>query len=74
MGNTRETTLNITGMSCGSCVRHVSEALRALDGVTQVEVELRTGAVRVRHDAGTAIASLIDAVAKAGYPAREAAA
>lgn len=75
MSNTRETTLNVTGMSCGSCVRHVDEALRELEGVTDVAVELRAGRVRVQHDAVAAPAeSLITALAESGYPARESAA
>lgn len=32
--------MNVEGMTCGHCVRHVTEALEELDGVTKVEVSL----------------------------------
>ena len=30
--------LSVKGMSCGSCVLHVTEALNAVEGVTEVDV------------------------------------
>ena len=67
----RTTTLAISGMSCGSCVRHVVSALDGLTGVVHVNVDLRTNKASVEHlpafvDAG----SLIGAVRHAGYTAR----
>ncbi|WAE51094.1 heavy-metal-associated domain-containing protein [Stutzerimonas frequens] len=59
------TTLKVTGMSCGSCVRHVNAALAALDGVVQVDVELASGIVRVRGDAEPQ--ALVAALDEAGY-------
>lgn len=37
-----ETTVAISGMTCGHCVASVMEELSALDGVVTVEVELNT--------------------------------
>lgn len=65
----RETLLNVTGMTCASCARHVDQALRALDGVSTVEVRLREGQVRVTHDDQPATEAMIAAIEEAGYGA-----
>ncbi|MDE3150303.1 MAG: heavy-metal-associated domain-containing protein [Acidobacteriota bacterium] len=63
-----EFTLQIDGMHCGSCVRRVSQALAAVDGV-QVE-EVRVGAAKLSSAADPAPIELaIAALAKTGYPA-----
>lgn len=68
--NTKETLFAVEGMTCGSCVRHVRAALGALEGVEQVDVQLKDGSVRVRHDAAAApIEELIEALRSAGYGA-----
>jgi len=60
--------LNVEGMSCGSCVKHVTEALNTVEGVTKVDVDLQAARVRVsgQSDSQVLIASLTDA----GYPAQ----
>ncbi|MBN8611544.1 MAG: heavy-metal-associated domain-containing protein [Deltaproteobacteria bacterium] len=65
----RETLLNVTGMTCASCARHVDQALRALEGVSAVEVRLREGQVRVTHDERPVPEAMIAAVEEAGYAA-----
>jgi copper chaperone CopZ len=62
------TTLRITGMSCNNCVRHVDDALRAIPGVTTVDVSLPDQRATVTHDDVEA-AALIAAVESAGYHA-----
>lgn len=69
MSERSETLLKIEGMTCGHCVRHVDEALRALDGVAEVEVRLAEGEALVRHDARAPVAGLVEAVREAGYEA-----
>lgn len=72
MNNQSDTVLRVEGMSCGSCVRHVTSALNELEGVKKVEVKLRDGLVIVRHDPSLAtIPNLIDALVEAGYPSTE---
>ncbi|MCF7202108.1 heavy-metal-associated domain-containing protein [Pseudomonas oligotrophica] len=61
------TTLKVTGMSCGSCVRHVTAALEGLDGVGRIDVELAGGIIRVEGSAQPE--TLIAALDEAGYPA-----
>lgn len=66
----RETVLNVEGMTCANCVRHVDEALRELAGVDEVDVRLSEGRAIVRHDPDRApITALVDAVREAGYEA-----
>lgn len=60
--------LNVEGMSCGSCVKHVTEALSTVEGVTKVEVDLQTARVRVSGQDDSQM--LIAVLTQAGYPAR----
>jgi copper chaperone len=64
-----QTILNVSGMTCGGCVKHVTEALRPLPGVTHVEVALREGRALVEHDERTDVERLIAAVEREGYRA-----
>jgi copper chaperone len=58
----------VDGMSCGHCVRSVSQAVRAVPDVTDVEVDLTTGMVSV---SGAAPANTIaQAIEAAGYTVR----
>jgi copper chaperone len=59
-------TYRVTGMTCEHCVRAVGEELRALDGVSDVMVQLRPGgqsAVTVTSSAplpASAVAAALD--------------
>ena len=66
-----ETKLSITGMTCGSCERHVREALRGLDGVQEAEVDLRTSTATVIYDP-TLVSdeNMVAAVTEGGYGAK----
>lgn len=67
MGATTE--LDVQGMTCTNCARHVKDALAQTPGVAQATVDLGTNSARVvwadRAEAEKAIASLADA----GYEA-----
>ncbi|HET9952880.1 MAG TPA: heavy metal-associated domain-containing protein [Polyangiaceae bacterium] len=71
MSQTQNTTLDVEGMSCNSCVKHVNSALRGLDGVQDVQVDLKGGRVSVAHDPKLPTQQLIAALEEAGYPACE---
>jgi copper ion binding protein len=72
--NSTETLLDVRGMNCGSCVRRISEALGALDGVEEVHSSLPNKTVRVRHDpARVSAEQLAGALTERGYPAFRAA-
>jgi copper chaperone len=60
--------LKINGMTCNMCVKHVTNALKGVDGVTDVAVDLDTGTAAVTFDAGKAnLAAFTAAVAEADY-------
>ena len=61
-------TLQIDGMHCGSCVRRVTQALAAVEGVAVNEV--RIGAARLTSSQNPAPVDLaVAALAKAGFTA-----
>ena len=63
-------TVDVEGMTCAHCVSAVSAELRALPGVTAVEVDLRPGEaspVTVTSDAPLDPAAVAAAVDEAGY-------
>lgn len=60
--------LQVQGMTCGACVRHVSQALGAVVGVDAVNVDLGSGLVRV--DGSPDKAALLATLDGAGYPAQ----
>lgn len=62
--------LSITGMTCGSCVRHVTSALVELEGVSGAQVNLQAGRARVSYDPSAATPEqMLAAVEEAGYHA-----
>ncbi len=72
MSNEQDTVLEVQGMTCPSCIRHVTSALEDIEGVGTVDVKLRDGIVVVKHDAAEApITQLIDALADAGYVSKQ---
>lgn len=66
----RETILDVAGMTCSSCVRHVSAALQSVPGVTSADVRLKTGTVSVWHEPTASTSDLVQAIRDAGYDAR----
>ena len=64
------TVLQVTGMTCGHCVASVTEELRAIDGVSAVDVDLVPGgssAVSVTSAAELDSTAVAAAVEEAGY-------
>lgn len=57
--------LKVAGMSCGHCVRAVTEAIRARDPAARVEVLLERGVVRA--ETGLTAREVAAAVAEEGY-------
>ncbi|MEV0717233.1 cation transporter [Asanoa sp. NPDC050611] len=60
-------TYTVTGMTCSHCVSAVTGELSALQGVTDVRIDLATGAVAVTSDAPLAVDDVRAAVDEAGY-------
>ncbi|MFC3832489.1 MULTISPECIES: CopZ family metallochaperone [Deinococcus] len=65
---TPTTELNITGMTCGHCVKAVEGALRAIPGVQAVTVDLAGGRATVQGDADRN--AMLAAVTEEGYSAQ----
>ncbi|MGI8451263.1 MAG: cation transporter [Streptosporangiaceae bacterium] len=61
------TTYTVTGMTCGHCASAVSAGIGKLAGVSDVQVDLPTGAVSVTSSALLAEAQVAAAVEEAGY-------
>ena len=62
-------TLQVSGMSCASCVGRVEKALLKVPGVTAASVNLATERAEVQALANVPTAVLTAALGKAGYPA-----
>jgi copper chaperone len=63
--------LEVKGMTCGGCVRSVTNVLKALPGVNAAEVSLEKSQAKVTFDPALAnAAALRAAVEEAGYEAR----
>jgi copper chaperone len=61
-------TLGISGMTCGGCVRSVTNVLSALDGVVKADVSLDKQCAVVEYDqAKLDIGQLKHAVQEAGF-------
>lgn len=66
--NRKEVVLDVMGMTCPSCIRHVNAALSDLEGVAKVEVRLRDGKVTVQYDPQVVqVSALTEALREAGY-------
>ncbi|GAA4698499.1 heavy metal translocating P-type ATPase [Nocardioides conyzicola] len=63
-----ESTLDIEGMTCASCVNRVTKALTRVDGVVDASVNLATETAAVTYDPQAVDAAMLSAaVEKAGY-------
>ena len=70
---TQSVRLNVTAMTCASCVGRVDKALAAVPGVQSVNVNLASETATVTYVEGAVtIADLLQAAAAAGYPAEPA--
>ena len=62
--------LTVSGMTCGSCVKHVEKAIHSIEGVEKVAVDLDSGLVKVDGSSSQSIQAIIAALDEAGYPAQ----
>lgn len=61
-----KTTLDIAGMHCPACARRLSEAFRAVPGVTDARVSLEPPRAEIESDAPIDAGALVSAAASAG--------
>ncbi|MEU5841124.1 heavy-metal-associated domain-containing protein [Rhodococcus sp. NPDC047139] len=63
----QKSTYTVTGMTCQHCVASVTEEVREIPGVENVEVDLPSGAVTVTSAESLDDAAVAAAVEDAGY-------
>jgi hypothetical protein len=68
---TSEYSFTVNGMTCARCQRRVTNALRAVNGVVSVSLDLTTGCTRVRTRGTVSFEKLTAAVERAGYKATD---
>ncbi len=73
-GDVSETTLQVSNLSCGSCLQTIESELRKYPGTVGMTADLATGLVTVKHTAELSGERLAELVTQVGYPARVAAA
>ncbi len=60
---------SVTGMTCAACSAHVEKAVKGLDGVQEVQVNLLGNSMSVTYNEPLTSQQICEAVAKAGYGA-----
>ena len=63
--------IQITGMTCASCVARVEKTLNVMTGITSATVNLATETATLNADAPINIANVIQAIEKSGYGVTE---
>ena len=58
-------TFQVKGMTCGHCVRSVTEAVKSVDGQAEVKIDLASGKVEVQTQQDRA--AIARAIAEEGY-------
>jgi len=71
MTKQRQVTISIEGMHCGSCVGRVETALRDVDGVEDVSVNLAAESAQIEMADGTDLTDVAATLDRVGYPARQ---
>lgn len=65
-----EVEISVQGMTCGGCAAKIKNAVKAVEGVVSVEVELKEEEVEVHAQKGVDPQKLVAAVESAGYKAQ----
>lgn len=63
--------LKIKGMSCGHCVKHATNALQELDGVSNVVVDLEKANATLEVTEAVSNQMLKEAISEVGYEVTE---
>jgi periplasmic mercuric ion binding protein len=68
----KKTAVNTPTIQCGTCKRNITNALKKVDGVINVKVDLSTKIVTVKYDdTKTNVGAIEDAISAAGYDAND---
>ncbi|CAM3219119.1 copper chaperone CopZ [Filibacter tadaridae] len=67
-----KTTLNVSGMTCGHCVKAVENSVGALEGVENVKVNLESNSVEIDYQADTVnLTQITDTIEDQGYDVQQ---
>lgn len=61
------TTYRVPEVSCGHCIKSITDELTKVTGVSNVNVDLTTKIVAVEHDASVSDGQLRAGIEEAGY-------
>lgn len=61
--------LNVKGMTCGHCVRHVEDAIHQILSNAEVKVDLPNGKVLISGDVQPYLGQILSKLEEEGYPA-----
>ncbi len=64
---TKQTTVTAPEIVCGGCASSIKKALGAISGVSEVDVDVATKKVTVKHGENVSQANIVDALDRAGY-------
>lgn len=65
--STMSQTISVSGMTCQNCVRHVTEALKELPGVSDARVDLASNSATIESTREVPREELARALDEAGY-------
>jgi copper chaperone len=69
---TETTTLNVTGMTCGHCVKAVEESVGKLSGVENVKVDLESSSVEIDYQSDKVdLKKITDTIEDQGYDVQQ---
>jgi len=62
-----KTELTVWGMTCGRCIANIERTVLAVDGVIEVEVDLRDDLVTILHKESLDIERIKEVITEQGY-------
>jgi mercuric transport protein len=71
-GDNEKVTVSVPTIQCGTCKKNITTALKNIDGVLKVQVDMKNKTAAVTYDdSKTSVNSLEDAITAAGYDAND---
>lgn len=66
----KQTTLEVSNLSCGSCLTRIDDTLKSYVGYSRLRADLRRGIVIVEHESALKENVIARAITDIGYPAK----
>ena len=66
----KQTTLEVSNLSCGSCLLRIDDTLKSYTGYSKLGADLRQGIVVVEHESTLKEQTIAKAISDIGYPAK----